>query len=57
MINLEVFGEAAAMKEVEELLDDVDGVSRVRLLDATRSTSVSRSGWENSGTWEVRSPF
>ncbi len=37
MINLEVFGESAAMEEVAELLDDVDGVSRVRLLDATRS--------------------
>jgi hypothetical protein len=37
VINLEVFGESAAMKEVAELLDDVDGVSRVRLLDATRS--------------------
>jgi len=43
VINLEVFGESAAMEEVAELLDDVDGVSRVRLLDATRS--------------EVRSPF
>jgi uncharacterized hydrophobic protein (TIGR00271 family) len=37
VINLEVFGESAAMREVAELLDDTDGVSRVRLLDATRA--------------------
>lgn len=37
MINLEVFGESAAMGTVAELLDEIDGVSRVRLVDATRA--------------------
>jgi uncharacterized hydrophobic protein (TIGR00271 family) len=37
VINLEVFGESAAMRDVAELLDDADGVSRVRLVDATRA--------------------
>jgi uncharacterized hydrophobic protein (TIGR00271 family) len=36
MINLEVFGESAAMAAVAELLDEAEGVSRVRLVDATR---------------------
>ena len=37
MINLEVFGESAAMTAVAELLDEAEGVSRVRLVDATRA--------------------
>jgi uncharacterized hydrophobic protein (TIGR00271 family) len=37
MIHLEVFGESAAMAAVAELLDDAEGVSRVRLVDATRA--------------------
>jgi uncharacterized hydrophobic protein (TIGR00271 family) len=37
MINLEVFGESAAMAAVAELLDEAEGVSRVRLVDATRA--------------------
>jgi uncharacterized hydrophobic protein (TIGR00271 family) len=36
MIALEVFGTTAAMKAVAERLDEMDGVSRVRLVDATR---------------------
>jgi uncharacterized hydrophobic protein (TIGR00271 family) len=36
MIGLEVFGETAAMETVGELLDGMDGVSRVILVDATR---------------------
>jgi uncharacterized hydrophobic protein (TIGR00271 family) len=37
MIGLEVFGESAAMATVAELLDGIEGVSRVMLVDATRS--------------------
>ena len=37
MINLEVFGESTAMGEIAELLDGIDGVSRVRAVDATRA--------------------
>ena len=37
MINLEVFGDSAAMSTVAELLDQLDGVSRVRLLPAVRT--------------------
>ena len=37
MINLEVFGESAAMATVAAKLDVVDGVSRVRLMDAARA--------------------
>ncbi len=37
MINLEVFGEAAAMATVAAKLDALDGVSRVRLIAATRA--------------------
>ena len=36
MIDLEVFGTTAAMQAVAERLDGIDGVSRVRLVDATR---------------------
>jgi uncharacterized hydrophobic protein (TIGR00271 family) len=36
MIDLEIFGERAAMQTVAEQLDVTDGVSRVRLVDATR---------------------
>jgi uncharacterized hydrophobic protein (TIGR00271 family) len=36
VINLEVFGESAAMAAVAAKLDAVDGVSRVRLVAATR---------------------
>ena len=36
MIDLEVFGEREAMQTVAERLDETDGVSRVRLVDATR---------------------
>lgn len=36
MINLELFGESAAMTSVAEALDTIDGVSRVRLTAATR---------------------
>jgi uncharacterized hydrophobic protein (TIGR00271 family) len=36
MIDLEVFGKSAAMRAVAERLDETDGVSRVRLVDATR---------------------
>ncbi|MGH3082955.1 MAG: DUF389 domain-containing protein [Gaiellaceae bacterium] len=38
MINLEVFGQSAPMATVAERLDDLDDVSRVRLVDATRPT-------------------
>lgn len=37
MINLEVFGKSAEMSAVAELLDDVDGVSRVRVVQAARA--------------------
>jgi uncharacterized hydrophobic protein (TIGR00271 family) len=37
VINLEVFGKSGAMAPVAERLDEVDGVSRVRLVDATRA--------------------
>jgi uncharacterized hydrophobic protein (TIGR00271 family) len=37
VINLEVFGDSTAMSTVAELLDEVDGVSRVRLVHATRA--------------------
>jgi uncharacterized hydrophobic protein (TIGR00271 family) len=36
MIALEVFGKTAAMQAVAGRLDKIDGVSRVRLVDATR---------------------
>jgi uncharacterized hydrophobic protein (TIGR00271 family) len=36
MINLEVFGETEAMQTVAARLDESDGVSRVRIVDATR---------------------
>jgi uncharacterized hydrophobic protein (TIGR00271 family) len=36
MMGVEVFGESAAMAAVADLLDDLDGVSRVRRVDATR---------------------
>ena len=36
MIQLEVFGESAAMAEVAASLEELDGVSRVRRIDATR---------------------
>ena len=36
MINLEVFGEVGTMREVADLLDEFDGVSRVRVIDAAR---------------------
>ena len=37
MISLEVFGRSPEMTKVAELLDDVEGVSRVRLVAATRA--------------------
>ena len=37
MINLEVFGKSGAMAAVAERLDELDDVSRVRLVDATRA--------------------
>jgi uncharacterized hydrophobic protein (TIGR00271 family) len=37
MIALEVFGRTAAMQAVAVRLDETDGVSRVRLVDATRA--------------------
>lgn len=37
MIGLEVFGRSPEMTKVAELLDDVEGVSRVRLVAATRA--------------------
>jgi hypothetical protein len=37
MIGLEAFGESAATGTVAQLLDRTDGVSRVRLVDATRA--------------------
>jgi uncharacterized hydrophobic protein (TIGR00271 family) len=36
MIDLDVFGEVEAMTPIAELLEETDGVSRVRLVDATR---------------------
>jgi uncharacterized hydrophobic protein (TIGR00271 family) len=36
MIDLDIFGEVEAMAPVAELLEETDGVSRVRLVDATR---------------------
>jgi len=36
VINLEVFGESASMAAVADLLDETDGVSRVRRVGATR---------------------
>jgi uncharacterized hydrophobic protein (TIGR00271 family) len=36
MIQLEVFGESAAMAKVAASLEELDGVSRVRRIDATR---------------------
>jgi len=37
VINLEAFGDSAAMSKVGELLDEFDGVSRVRLVPAARA--------------------
>ncbi len=37
VINLEVFGETVTMATVAERLDELDDVSRVRLVDATRA--------------------
>jgi uncharacterized hydrophobic protein (TIGR00271 family) len=37
VIGVEVFGESGAMARVAEVLDHVDGVSRVRLVEATRA--------------------
>ena len=37
MINLEVFGKSGALAPVAERLDELDDVSRVRLVDATRA--------------------
>jgi uncharacterized hydrophobic protein (TIGR00271 family) len=37
VINLEVFGQSATMSTVAQLLDGVDGVSRVRLVPAARA--------------------
>jgi uncharacterized hydrophobic protein (TIGR00271 family) len=37
MISLEVFGESPAMARVAERLDELEGVSRVRQVDATRT--------------------
>lgn len=37
MIDVELFGESGAMGRVAELLDETDGVSRVRIVDATRA--------------------
>jgi uncharacterized hydrophobic protein (TIGR00271 family) len=37
MINLEVFGESPAMARVAERIEELDGVSRVRQVDATRA--------------------
>jgi hypothetical protein len=37
MINLEIFGEAGAMRTVAGRLDGHDGVSRVRVVEATRA--------------------
>jgi uncharacterized hydrophobic protein (TIGR00271 family) len=37
VINLEIFGESAPMSTVAELLDGVDGVSRVRVVPAARA--------------------
>jgi uncharacterized hydrophobic protein (TIGR00271 family) len=37
VINLEVFGKSQALATVAERLDELEGVSRVRLVDATRS--------------------
>jgi uncharacterized hydrophobic protein (TIGR00271 family) len=38
VINLEVFGKSGAMATVARRLDELDGVSRVRLVDATRTS-------------------
>ena len=38
VINLEVFGETVTMAKVAERLDELDDVSRVRLVDATRAS-------------------
>jgi uncharacterized hydrophobic protein (TIGR00271 family) len=37
VINLEIFGDSAVMSTVAERLDEVDGVSRVRLVHAARA--------------------
>lgn len=37
MINLEVFGKSGTMREVADFLDEFDGVSRVRVVDAARA--------------------
>jgi uncharacterized hydrophobic protein (TIGR00271 family) len=37
MMELEIFGESAAMATVAELLDEADGAHRVRRVDATRA--------------------
>ena len=40
MIQVEVFGEAAVMRAVAEALERLDGVSRVRSVNATRPGHV-----------------
>jgi uncharacterized hydrophobic protein (TIGR00271 family) len=37
VIGVEVFGESAAMAQVAELLDELEGVARVRVVEATRA--------------------
>ena len=37
MVNLEIFGDSGAMSTVAVLLDEVDGVSRVRVVHAARA--------------------
>jgi hypothetical protein len=42
MINLEIFGEAGAMRTVAGRLDGHDGVSRVRVVSQTASTAIRK---------------
>jgi uncharacterized hydrophobic protein (TIGR00271 family) len=59
MIDVELFGESAAMGRVAELLDETDGVSRVRIVDATRAghsvvSAVVRPGRADALLEELR---
>ena len=40
LINLEIFGKSGAVASVAERLDELDDVSRVRVVDATRPGHV-----------------
>ena len=53
MMELEVFGESAAMATVAELLDGADGTHRVMQVDATRARALRRLGRRAPGALDA----